>query len=151
MLNTFYFIFLLHFDLMPIGALGFLGCIFYVFIDAISLFYKSQRINYKPQNRMFSVILNCNILVLKVRAGNVKTHLLLIICEFLSNIHFTGMVGDSLTRDHNGMKFTTQDVYNDLSSANYAQYRNGARLFRICSDSHLNRMANIWEDLTASI
>jgi hypothetical protein len=88
---------------MPIGALGFLVCIFYVFIDAISLFYKSQRINYKPQNRMFSVILNCNILVLKVRAGNVKTHLLLIICEFLSNIHFTGMVGDSLTRDHNGM------------------------------------------------
>ena len=103
MLNTFYFILLLHFDLMPIGALGFLVCIFYVFIDAISLFYKSQRINYKPQNRMFSVILNCNILVLKVRAGNVKTHLLLIICEFLSNIHFTGMVGDSLTRDHNGM------------------------------------------------
>ena len=48
------------------------------------------------------------------------------------------MVGDSLTRDHNGMKFTTQDEYNDLSSANYAQYRNGARWFRICSDSHLN-------------
>jgi hypothetical protein len=56
----------------------------------------------------------------------------------LSNIHFTGTAGDSLTRDHNGMKFTTQDVDNDLSSTNCAQYRNGAWWFRTCSDSHLN-------------
>ena len=50
----------------------------------------------------------------------------------------TGTAGDSLGYN-NGMKFTTQDVDNDLlSGVNCAQDRHGAWWFRSCSWAHLN-------------
>jgi ficolin len=57
--------------------------------------------------------------------------------------YFTGTAGDSLDY-HNGMKFTTQDVDNDLnegvrwSHSNCAQERRGAWWFKDCSNVHLN-------------
>ena len=59
-------------------------------------------------------------------------------CEFLLNVYFAGTAGDSLGLN-NGMKFTTQDVDNDLSSwANCAQRWHGAWWFPACGYAHLN-------------
>ncbi len=53
------------------------------------------------------------------------------------NVYFTGTAGDSLCC--NGMKFTTQDVDNDLySDYHCAQEWHGAWWFRKCSGVHLN-------------
>ena len=54
------------------------------------------------------------------------------------NVYLTGTAGDSLGY-HNGMKFSTQDVDNDLwSGDNCAQYLHGAWWFNDCSAAHLN-------------
>ena len=57
---------------------------------------------------------------------------------FLLNFCFTGTAGDSL-RGHNGMKFSTKDVDNDISrDRNCAQFLHGAWWFWSCLYSHLN-------------
>ena len=53
------------------------------------------------------------------------------------NVYFTGTAGDSLG-SVNGMKFSTQDVDNDLFSGNCAQNNHGAWWFRSCFYAHLN-------------
>ena len=54
------------------------------------------------------------------------------------NFCFSGTAGDSL-RLHNGKKFTTKDVENDIDSEkNCAQFRPGAWWFTRCLRSHLN-------------
>ncbi|CAB4014927.1 fibrinogen C domain-containing 1-like [Paramuricea clavata] len=58
--------------------------------------------------------------------------------ELTLHVYFTGTAGDSLSYN-NGMKFTTQDVDNDLKKgAHCAQERHGAWWFRECSYAHLN-------------
>jgi hypothetical protein len=52
-------------------------------------------------------------------------------------LFLTGTAGNSLNT-HNGMKFSTQDVDNDISTENCAVEKNGAWWFRRCSRSHLN-------------
>ena len=59
------------------------------------------------------------------------------ICEFLLNVYFAGVAGDSLGQN-NGMKFSTQDVDNDRGSANCAQRWHGAWWFNNCFNAHLN-------------
>ena len=52
---------------------------------------------------------------------------------------FTGTAGDSLRSRSNGMKFSTQDVDNDLwSGVNCPQVYHGAWWFGRCFDAHLN-------------
>ena len=53
------------------------------------------------------------------------------------NIYFAGTARDSLGWN-NGMKFSTQDVDNDLWSSNCAQRLHGAWWFLACSYAHLN-------------
>ncbi len=54
------------------------------------------------------------------------------------NVYFAGTARDYLWYN-NGMKFTTQDVNNDLRSGdNCAQYWHGAWRFNSCGHSHLN-------------
>ena len=87
---------------------------------------------------MFSDLIGCN---------GVE---LFMVCEFSFNFYFTGTAGDSLSY-HNGMKFSTQDVDNDLNSGNCAQYFHGAWWFNTCRHSHLNgkylrdRHSQAWE------
>jgi ficolin len=63
--------------------------------------------------------------------------------ELMLHVYFTGTAGDSLYY-HNGMKFTTQDVDNDLnegvrwSHSNCAQERYGGWWFNDCSEANLN-------------
>ncbi|XP_062583097.1 fibrinogen C domain-containing protein 1-B-like [Saccostrea cucullata] len=52
---------------------------------------------------------------------------------------YTGTAGDSLTYDHNGMKFSTKDQNNDkMSYGNCATDRHGAWWYNNCYLSHLN-------------
>ena len=53
------------------------------------------------------------------------------------NYCFKGTAGDSLSY-HNGMKFSTKDVDNDIDSVNCAQNYHGAWWFKRCLLSHLN-------------
>ena len=59
------------------------------------------------------------------------------ICKFLVNSYFTGTAGDSLSL-HDGMKFSTKEVDNDIYRENCAQDWRGAWWFRECFHSHLN-------------
>jgi hypothetical protein len=57
----------------------------------------------------------------------------------LFNIYFTGTAGDSFISYHNGIKFSTQDVDNDIWSNNCAQNWHGAWcMFHSCFRAHLN-------------
>ena len=62
---------------------------------------------------------------------------LLMVCEFLLNVYFTGTAGNSL-EENNGMKFSTQDVDNDSAPGHCAQGLRGAWWFNYCGRAHLN-------------
>ena len=51
---------------------------------------------------------------------------------------YSGTAGDSLTRWHNGRKFSTRDNDNDNYSGNCAQHYPGAWWFDACFSSHIN-------------
>ena len=51
---------------------------------------------------------------------------------------YSGTAGDSLTGQHNGMKFTTRDNKNDNWGSNCALSYNGGWWFNACFTSHLN-------------